>query len=62
MTRILSPDFSDCDVFFPEFKKEGGWTRASHDELEKWAGFEVARGVQEENGVEYEFQMWVRGC
>lgn len=60
LTRILSPEFPDCDVFFPELDK-GGWTRASHEELEKWAGFEVSKGVQEENGVQYEFQMWVRG-
>ncbi|GJJ13775.1 hypothetical protein Clacol_008032 [Clathrus columnatus] len=59
LTRILSPDFADCDVFFPEFEKDGEWSRASHDELQKWAGFEVARGIQEENGVQYEFQMWL---
>jgi len=65
LTRILSPNF-DCDVFMPDFlgeKKEGGqtWNRASHEELVTWLGFGVAEGVQEENGVKYEFQMWVRG-
>lgn len=60
LTQILSPAFEDCDVFFPDFKDVPGWTRASHADLETWAGFEVAKGVQEENGVEYEFQMWVR--
>jgi dihydrofolate reductase len=60
LTRILSPAFEDCDVFFPEFRDIPGWTQASHAELEAWAGFAVAKGVQEENGVEYEFQMWVR--
>ncbi|KAF8525055.1 dihydrofolate reductase-like domain-containing protein [Hysterangium stoloniferum] len=59
LTRVLSPAFEDCDVFFPEFQSQG-WNRASHAELEAWAGFRVAEGVQSEKGVEYEFQMWVR--
>ncbi|KAF8227422.1 hypothetical protein L208DRAFT_1405356 [Tricholoma matsutake] len=66
LTRILSPDFP-CDVFMPDFlgeAKEGGgeqrWNRASHEELEGWLGFEVPEGQQEENGVKYEFQMWLR--
>ncbi|KAJ7900322.1 dihydrofolate reductase [Mycena olivaceomarginata] len=49
LTRILSPAFDECDVFMPDF-----WA------LEAWVGSEVAQGAQEENGVKYEFQMWVR--
>lgn len=64
LTRILSPDF-DCDVFLNDFlqEKEGKleWRRALHKELQDWVGFEVPEGEQEENGVKYEFQMWVRG-
>lgn len=66
ITRILSPAFEDCDVFFPEFRnlksKEGAplWTQASHEELEIWVGEAVPRGTQKEKGVEYEFQMWTR--
>ncbi|KAF8516384.1 dihydrofolate reductase-like domain-containing protein [Gautieria morchelliformis] len=60
LTRVLSPAFDDCDVFFPEFRSISGWNQASHEALEAWVGFEVARGVQTENGVEYEFQMWIR--
>jgi len=66
LTRILSPAFEDCDVFMPEFrdtKAEDGqplWERLTHQELEEWIGKEVQKGVQEENGVQYEFQMWVR--
>lgn len=65
LTRILSPSFNECDVFLPDFSKiEDGaareWTRSSHEELQQWAGFEVPRGVQEEKGVQYEFQMWTR--
>ena len=65
LTRILSPAFEGCDVFMPDFLAESGgevrpWRKASHDELQEWAGFEVAEGTQEENGVQYEFQMWVR--
>ena len=66
LTRVLSPSFEDCDVFMPEFrdlKSEKGsllWERAEHNELEEWVGGEVPSGVQEENGVKYEFQMWTR--
>jgi dihydrofolate reductase len=60
LTRILSPAFDECDVFMPDFLAEDKWKRASHAELESWVGFEVAAGVQEENGVQYEFQMWIR--
>ncbi|KAF8584999.1 hypothetical protein K439DRAFT_1410575 [Ramaria rubella] len=57
LTRILSPAFEGCDVFFPDIT---GWKQTSHADLEAWTGFDVAQGVQKENGVEYEFQMWVR--
>ncbi|KAJ6519796.1 dihydrofolate reductase-like domain-containing protein [Mycena sanguinolenta] len=62
LTRILFPAFEKCDVFMPDFLNgtNGRWERAAHDALEAWVGFEVAQGVQEENGVEYEFQMWIR--
>jgi len=61
LTRILSPAFEDCDVFMPDFAAEDeNWKQAEHAELIEWAGFDVPKGVQEENGVEYEFQMWVR--
>ncbi|KAF8213071.1 dihydrofolate reductase-like domain-containing protein [Mycena galopus ATCC 62051] len=61
LTRILSPAFEECDVFMPDFLgTDEGWKRAAHDALEAWVGFEVAEGVQEEKGVQYEFQMWVR--
>jgi len=66
ITRILSPDFEQCDVFMPNFlgkdtEKEGGkWTRASHDGLKEWLDSDVPEEVQEENGVKYEYQMWIR--
>jgi dihydrofolate reductase len=61
LTRILSPAFDECDVFMPDFAAEDDkWKRADQVELAEWAGFDVPAGVQEENGVEYEFQMWVR--
>ncbi|KAI9063108.1 dihydrofolate reductase [Trametes sanguinea] len=66
LTRVLSPAFEDCDVFFPDFLAEDTvadkeqWRQASYEELKEWAGFEVPEGIQEENGVQYEFQMWVR--
>lgn len=36
------------------------WEQADHDGLVRWVGFDVAKGINEENGVKYEFQMWVR--
>jgi len=59
LTRILSPAFEDCDVYMPDFLASG-WTRANHKELSEWTGIDVPEGVQVENGVEYEFQMWLR--
>ncbi|KAF8642339.1 hypothetical protein AX16_009608 [Volvariella volvacea WC 439] len=65
LTRILSPTFDECDTFIPDFVNERSsdgpkWVRASHQELQDWAGFEVPNGIQQEKGVEYEFQMWTR--
>lgn len=65
LTRIISPEF-DCDVFMPDFSSgaEGQasstWVKASHADLQEWVGVDVAEGVQEEKGVQYEFQMWTR--
>ena len=47
----------------PEFREKPGgesWKKATHGELQDWLGFEGPEGVQEENGVKYEFQMWTR--
>jgi dihydrofolate reductase len=60
LTRVLTPTFDDCDVFIPNFAGAGGWRRAEHAELDSWVGGNVPSGIQTENGVEYEFQMWVR--
>jgi dihydrofolate reductase len=63
LTRIIEPPFEGCDVFMPDFVGgEGGgkWTRAEHDALSSWVGFEVPKGVQEDGGVKYEFQMWIK--
>ena len=56
----LSYTFEDCDVFFPQFRNAPGWSQTTHEALEAWVGFEVVNGVQNENGVEYEFQIWNR--
>ncbi|KIM48222.1 hypothetical protein M413DRAFT_439942 [Hebeloma cylindrosporum] len=62
LTRILSPEFNECDVFMPDFltSEKTHWRKSTHSDLEEWVGFEVPEGEQEENGVKYEFQMWVR--
>lgn len=66
LTRISSPPFEDCDVHLPDFlsdtdsKGNAVWARAQHEELKDWTGLDVPQGIQTENGVEYEFQMWMR--
>ncbi|KAJ8522548.1 hypothetical protein ONZ45_g861 [Pleurotus djamor] len=66
LTRVFSPGFDECDTFMPDFTQEKGengqemWKQASHEDLCVWCGFDVPKGIQSENGVEYEFQMWVR--
>ncbi|KAF9015140.1 dihydrofolate reductase-like domain-containing protein [Cyathus striatus] len=65
LTRIISPEFPDCDVHMPDFiasEDASGrkWRKTTHGDLEEWVGFEVPEGIQEENGINYEFQMWVR--
>ncbi|KAG8748545.1 dihydrofolate reductase [Ceratobasidium sp. 414] len=60
LTRVLEPAYDECDVFFPEVREGGDWTKASHAQLAEWVGFDVAEGVQEEKGTKYEFQMWVK--
>lgn len=63
LTRVLS-DF-ECDTFFPLIlgATEGEnqeWKRSSKEAFNDWVGEEVPEGVQEENGTQYEFQMWER--
>ncbi|KAF7436791.1 dihydrofolate reductase [Pleurotus ostreatus] len=66
LTRVFSPAFEECDTFMPDIlseKEQEGkerWEQTSHAELSSWAGFDVPEGIQSENGVEYEFQMWIR--
>jgi dihydrofolate reductase len=60
LTRIVEPAFEECDVFMPDFIGGGEWTRAPHDALCDWVGFEVPSGVREERGVRYEVEMWMR--
>lgn len=59
MTRIYNPEFK-CDAFFPDVLGGTEWNKASHEELCAWVGFEVPAGIQTENGIEFEFQMWIR--
>jgi len=62
LTRVLSPEFKECDIFFQDIcnEKSEEWTRSTHAALQDWVGFEVPEGEQEEKGLKYEFQMWVR--
>ncbi|EIN13773.1 hypothetical protein PUNSTDRAFT_140236 [Punctularia strigosozonata HHB-11173 SS5] len=63
LTRVISPEFEECDVFMPDFQGEAegkAWRRATHEDLRTWVNWEVPEGPQEENGMAYEFQMWIR--
>ncbi|KIP03971.1 hypothetical protein PHLGIDRAFT_110242 [Phlebiopsis gigantea 11061_1 CR5-6] len=60
LTQIITPSFDECDVFLEDFHKSGSWSRGTHEDLQAWVGFDVPKGVQEEKGVQYEFQMWTR--
>ncbi|GAA5970786.1 hypothetical protein JCM11641_004455 [Rhodosporidiobolus odoratus] len=74
LTRISS-DYPDCDTFLHDFTADTDaqgnkmWRRASHGELQEWAGWEVPEGIQverdrmvkeEEKKVEYRYEMWIR--
>ncbi|KAK4123938.1 hypothetical protein N657DRAFT_548457, partial [Parathielavia appendiculata] len=65
LTRVRS-EF-ECDTFFPLRLEDGAeemldrrWRRSGQEEMDRWVGEEVPRGVQSENGTEYEFEMWER--
>ena len=72
LTRVQQ-DFK-CDVFFPlklaerqggglEAAKQGDgsrWVKSSKQALDEWTGEEVPAGVQSDNGVNWEFEMWER--
>ncbi|KAJ3888051.1 dihydrofolate reductase-like domain-containing protein [Lentinula edodes] len=67
LTRVIAPSFDRCNVFVPDFLGEwigapdfNGWKQATPEAMSEWVGFEVPEGVQEENGVQYEYQLWVR--
>lgn len=66
LTRVVEPDFEECDAYFPDFTKEKDsegnliWNLAGHSELSSWADMEVAEGEIEEKNVKYRFEMWVR--
>jgi dihydrofolate reductase len=61
LTRILT-DF-ECDTVFPVVLSDDGkgeWKKKTKEELDQWVGEEVPDGVQDENGVEYVFEMYER--
>jgi dihydrofolate reductase len=61
LTRVLT-DF-ECDTFFSVVLNNDGkgeWKKKSKQELDRWVGEEVPDGVQDENGVQYVFEMYER--
>jgi dihydrofolate reductase len=61
LTRVLT-DF-ECDTFFPVSLSDDGngeWKKKSKEELDSWVGEEVVESVQNENGIDYVFEMYER--
>lgn len=74
LTRVRSR--FECDTYFPlrlgegeggagtegdgNANANGEWRRTGQEEMDRWVGEEVPRGVQSEAGTEYEFEMWER--
>ena len=62
LTKVLS-DF-DCDTQFSLAlngeQTADGWVKKSKEDLDVWAGETVPEGIQVENDVSYEFQLWER--
>ncbi|KAJ4424707.1 hypothetical protein N0V82_000635 [Gnomoniopsis sp. IMI 355080] len=65
LTKVMT-EF-ECDTHFSlRLSDEGervcdpAWVKASKEELDAWAGETVPEGLQVENEIKYEFQMWER--
>ena len=61
LTSVLT-DF-DCDTFFPiqlGADKGGEWGKKTKEELDQWVGETVPDGLQQENDVNYSFEMYER--
>jgi dihydrofolate reductase len=61
LTKVMT-EF-ECDTVFPIVLDEassGEWVRSTKEELDAWVGEVVPDGLQEENSISYEFQMWER--
>lgn len=59
LTKIKYPNFDNADIKFPVMSDKD-WIRCSHQDLESFVGFPVQNGDIEENGIKFEFQMFVR--
>ena len=57
LTRIRSK--VDCDTFFPEID-DSLFRLASHEELEKFVGEQIAEGTQTHKSLDYQFTMYVK--
>lgn len=61
LTRILT-DF-ECDTIFPiklGEDEEGEWKKKEKEELDQWVQETVPDGLQEENDINYSFEMYER--
>jgi len=64
LTRIISPAYEECDVFFPQFQNndqdQTQWTKRPFGELREWTGLDDQVEKDQEKGAEWEYQLWTR--
>ncbi|KIK96265.1 hypothetical protein PAXRUDRAFT_80484, partial [Paxillus rubicundulus Ve08.2h10] len=56
---LHAPEFK-CDMFFPDVLGGAAWRRVSYKGHSAWGGFEVPERIQQEGGIDFEYQMWAR--
>ena len=59
ITRVQFPEADTCDIFFPELGKDL-FERKPFEALQKLVQFDIQQGPIKENGLEYEFQLFVK--
>jgi dihydrofolate reductase len=57
LTRVYK--YFECDTFFPVIDEQV-FSLTSHEELEEVVGEQVQKGLQIENGLEFEFLLYKR--
>ncbi|KAJ1921035.1 hypothetical protein H4219_000893 [Mycoemilia scoparia] len=59
LTRVQFPEADSCDTFFPEINSNI-FSRQSFEALQERVPFEIQKGVVQENGLQYEYQLFLK--